>query len=601
MSSIQENIKSLTNMFMADKKRTKFKKYIDYIRFPFFKNFDHDLIVNFSYPITFLVGQNGSGKSSLLQALYGAPLGKSIASYWYTTALDPIKDLKQNRHCFIYSFITEHTKRKVEVLKERIQNKDKKTNKINPDYWEPARPKKKYKMDMFPSDADPRESSQTRWNLLKNEVLYMDFRYSLSAYDKYFYFGSKPSQGELNSKQDVIRKHAPRIKSTFDLGRLSSYYSRKASVPIQLSEYELEVIQDILGKQYLEAKITEHDFYDRKKGFAIRYKTNNIVYSEAYAGSGEIAVVKLIHDIYVADDNSLILLDEPETSLHPTAQKKLMNYVLEQCKRKKLQVVISTHSPDVIEGMPKEAIKILYENIDTGKVNVMENVYPENAFIHIGRTHSDKKVIVVEDSFAKLIIDKVLEINNDQELFEVKFFPGGASLIKQEIMLVYSKEDDGKHFVILDGDQTEPKKDISTLSDGDKNIENLGLLVKEVVGEKIKFNHDSGKPEQKEELMLKYLKYHHDCVFYLPKRIPEEIVWDGDVLKRADFDNEKKDEINGLSEYKDKLNRFAKYNFGADTADYQKKAFEYFLIRWLDKKNNDYKDIELIVDAIKNI
>jgi len=601
MNNIQENINSISKIFKADEKRKNFKKYIDYIRFPFFKNFNENLRVNFDYPVTFLVGQNGSGKSSLLQALYGTPSGKSIASYWYTTDLDPIKDLKDNRHCFIYSFLTEYSKKQVEVLKERIQNKDKKTKKINPDYWEPARPKMIYGMDKFPKNADARDSSKTRWNLLKNNVLYMDFRYSLSAYDKYFYFGSKPSQGELNRKQDVIRKYAPRIKSTFDHNRKSSYYSRSANVPVKLSAYELDVIQNILGKKYIEAKITEHDYYDRERGFAIRYKTNKSIYSEAYAGSGEIAVVNLIHDIYKSEDNSLVLLDEPETSLHPTAQKRLINFVLEQCKIKKLQVVISTHSPDIIEGMPKEAIKILYEHEDTGKVNIIENVYPENAFLHIGRSFSDKKVVVVEDVFAKLIVDKILEKNNDQGLFEVKYFPGGESLIKQEHMLVYSKEQDRRHFVFFDGDQKKSKIDIADLSDKDKEIESLESFVKKVVGEAIKFNHDSGRPEQKIDLMLKYLEYHHDCVFYLPKNIPEEIIWDDDVLERADLKGEEKEKIKKLSKYKEKFNLFAEYNSGNNTAQYQKSAFEYFLTRWIDKENADYIIIESMIDEIKKI
>ena len=138
MSSREENIRSISTMFEADGNRNVFKKYIDYIRFPFFKSFEPNLRVNFNFPITFLVGQNGSGKSSLLQALFGAPEGNSIASYWYNTALDPIKDLKNNRHCFIYSFKTEFTKTQVEVLKERIQDKDKNTQIINPDYWEPG-------------------------------------------------------------------------------------------------------------------------------------------------------------------------------------------------------------------------------------------------------------------------------------------------------------------------------------------------------------------------------------------------------------------------------------------------------------------------------
>ena len=41
----------------------------------------------------------------------------------------------------------------------------------------------------------------------------------------------------------------------------------------------------------------------------------------------------------------LLLLDEPETSLHPGAQVKLQRYILDQIKKKHLQVVISTHAP----------------------------------------------------------------------------------------------------------------------------------------------------------------------------------------------------------------------------------------------------------------
>jgi len=308
-----------------------------------------------------------------------------------------------------------------------------------------------------------------------------------------------------------------------------------------------------------------------------------------------------VHDIFTANDNCLVLLDEPETSLHPTAQKKLINFILEQCKNKKLQIIISTHSPDIIEGMPKESIKILYENIDTGKVNVIENVYPENAFLHIGRSFSNKKIIVVEDIFAKLIMNKILEKNNEKGLFEVKFFPGGESRVKHEHMLVYSKEDDYKHFVIFDGDQRSTKIDISKLSQIDKTVENLEVLVKNIVSEAIKFNHDSGRPEQKKELMLKYIKFHHDCVFYLPKKTPEEIIWDDKVLEKADLSDDQKLKIKGLNEYKAKFNYFAKYNFGNNTGQYQKSAFEYFLTRWINEQNNDYKLIQSMIDEIKQI
>ena len=112
-----------------------FKKYIEHIRYPKFRNLEPNTRINFDFPLTFLVGKNGGGKSSTLQSLYGCPLNKSLGSYWFSTALDPIKDLKKNRNCFIYGYkINGITK---EVLKQRAPRKS------NLDYWEPSKPIKK--------------------------------------------------------------------------------------------------------------------------------------------------------------------------------------------------------------------------------------------------------------------------------------------------------------------------------------------------------------------------------------------------------------------------------------------------------------------------
>ncbi len=593
-------LSEIKRMYENDSNRNIFKKFIEYIRFPFFKNFENNLKVNFLFPITFIVGPNGAGKSSLLHALYGAPEGKSVGEFWYTTDLDPIEDLKVSRHCFIYSYKTEFTKQNIEALKTRIRRKNKKTGKINPDYWEPSKPLIKYKMTKIPLDADPREASSDRWNQITKDVYYMDFRYSLSAYDKYFYLGIKPDTKTLKSKQDVIRKYASKLRKCFDENIPVSMKSRKSSRPILLGNDEIGVISDILGKEYTEIKSTEHSFYDRNKGFAIRYKTDKISYSEAYAGSGETAIVKLVHDLTNVENYSLVLLDEPETSLHPLAQKKLINFILEQIKNKKLQVVISTHSPDIIEGMPEETIKIFYEKHDTGKINIIENVSSENAFVYIGHTITDKKVIIVEDNLAKMIVEKVIEQKSDSELFEVKYFPGGESQIKQNEMTVYSKENNSKHFIAFDGDQKKEKIDISTLSDKDKEIDILAEKIKELVNEKIKFSFDSdASDEQKKDLMLKYIKYHHDNVFFLPKNIPEEIIWDNGVLEKTDLTKEQKDEIKTEEDIKKKFNLFAKYSFGGNTAEDQRAAYKHFLTRWIKKENSDYTEIKEIINNIK--
>lgn len=40
-----------------------FKNYIEYIRFPFYRNLESDSIITFDFPLTFFVGKNGGGKS----------------------------------------------------------------------------------------------------------------------------------------------------------------------------------------------------------------------------------------------------------------------------------------------------------------------------------------------------------------------------------------------------------------------------------------------------------------------------------------------------------------------------------------------------------
>jgi len=595
-----------TDLEVASRMRSRgvFKKFIEYIRFPHLKNFEDNLRINFNSPITFLVGPNGTGKSSILQALYGCPEGKSLGNYWFNTQLDPISD----KHFFIYSYITEKTNTQVEVIKQRVHDPS------NPDYWEPARPNKKFGMKEVPINADPDEAHKTRWKLLEREVLYLDFRYELSAYDKYFYFGERPNTVTMKTKQDLIRRYAARLAQSYSKNCETSFRSLKASKPISLGNEELKIISEILGKNYKEAKLLVHNYYKRMGGHSVYYKTkNNQNYSEAFAGSGEIAVVKLIHEIYNANNYTLVLLDEPETSLHPAAQKKLIKFLINQIVKKKLQVVVSTHSSDLIENMPKESIKVLYEREDNSKVDVIENVLPQEAFYHIGHSLSNKTQLIVEDKLAKLILERsILKYGGEAlaNLFEVKFFPGGETRLKLDFLPTYSRDGNKTHFIIFDGDMKVDKVEVGDLSDNQKNEEYLGQIITNILKmdcKRISFAQDSGRSEQKIEQMLSLIKFHKERVFYLPKSIPEKIIWSKKVLKKTDLSRKEKEEIlevledkeaNDTTIYKEVFRLVAKYMFDDETARGIEQAHNYFLRRWIKKDKKSNREINSIIETI---
>lgn len=74
-----------------------YEPYIRYIRFPEYKLLLEDTKIDFTFPFTALVGENGCNKTSVLQALYGTSGGNSVGNYWFETEVDHIHDTKKNR------------------------------------------------------------------------------------------------------------------------------------------------------------------------------------------------------------------------------------------------------------------------------------------------------------------------------------------------------------------------------------------------------------------------------------------------------------------------------------------------------------------------
>jgi len=53
--------------------------------------------------------------------------------------------------------------------------------------------------------------------------------------------------------------------------------------------------------------------------------------------------------LFKAQENSLVLLDEPEISLHVVWQKAFLRDIEEIIKLQKINIVIATHSPFIID------------------------------------------------------------------------------------------------------------------------------------------------------------------------------------------------------------------------------------------------------------
>ncbi|MGS0741695.1 AAA family ATPase [Glaciimonas sp. GG7] len=513
----------------------KLEPFIGHIRFPQYKNLAANTVVEFTYPITALVGANGTNKTSILRALYGAPGFNNLGNFWFSTSIDPIEETGERANCFIYGYWNATEKKIVEVIKARIK-KDK-----DPDYWEPSRPLISYGMEPLKKIAVgqsvPEGRSKTRWNAIKKNVVYLDFRAALSAYDKFFYHGelsSKPNTEK--NKKDFVRVRAPHLKRVLD-DCLTAFMYRKSDRIIEednrsLSAEEIKEISRILDRKYDEIKLVRHTFFNCD-AYTCQMRVSGLRYTEAFAGSGEFAVVRIVTSVLQAQDQSLILLDEPEVSLHPGAQDRLIDFLSSCVKKHHHQVVISTHSPAVVRKLPADAIKVLSMNSTSGKVVLSsQSALPEEAFFHLGEPVSDKITVLVEDILAAEIVRRSLIPAGEAaaNIFDIRYYPGGSQTLWSHYLPIYAGENRKRLFVLFDGDKrpTQEMPDPATISSAEVTM--LKTEIKRVSDADIEFHSDGGSGggnvEQQNDMRRNFMSWVRSHVSYLPGcQIPEEFVW----------------------------------------------------------------------------
>ncbi|MFA6063060.1 MAG: AAA family ATPase [Gallionella sp.] len=538
----------------------KLEPFVGHIRFPQYKNLTSDTRIDFTYPISALVGANGTNKSAILKALYGAPGYNNLGNFWFSTSIDPIEETGERPSCFIYGYWNAAQGKVVEVIKTRIKKEG------DPDYWEPSRPLVHYDMEAPPkleiNQPIPEDRLKTRWKTIRKDVVYIDFRAALSGFDKFFYHGelrSKPNTEK--NKKDFVRTRARHLKHALDTGITTLMYRRSERIINKenriLSTEEVNAISSILGRKYDEIKFIRHSLFNCD-AYTCQMKVAGLKYTEAFAGSGEFAVVRIVSSVLGAKPHSLILLDEPEVSLHPGAQDRLIDFLSDCVKKHKHQVVISTHSPAIVRKLPPDAIKVLVMDTASGKVKLpRQSALPEEAFFHLGEPISDKVTVLVEDELAEAIVRRALISSGEAvaKLFDVRFFPGGSQTLWGHYLPIFAAEKRARLLVLLDGDQrpADALRDPKTIPEAEVDL--LKVEIQRVAGVDIVFPSDGGKDggnvAQQNAMRRNFISWAKAHVDYLPgNHNPEAFVWEhmvADSLTKSIMDKDPKERFKILT------------------------------------------------------
>jgi len=302
--------------------------------------------VNFSYPITFLSGQNGSGKSTILAlaalAFHGVPghapfnckrwSGEGASQFGYYTFQD-----------FFYR---------------------------------------------GPGDPDV-SGVQITWEFSQVKPV------SISKQsDKWMRYERRPAR-------PVEFLGLTRAIPAIELPALRKQFGIAASMkPMPLGETALAHLQKVLGKVYPRAEVL-----NGARG-AIRRSGRADGYTSFNMGTGEDALISLLARLETVPAGALVIIEELETGLHPAAQRRAATALTEICLERKLQIIGSTHSHHVLDALPRQSRLLVVP--EGGTHRVVPAPTTRYALSEISEALQSELLVLCEDDFAVRLLSQAL-------------------------------------------------------------------------------------------------------------------------------------------------------------------------------------------------
>lgn len=192
---------------------------------------------------------------------------------------------------------------------------------------------------------------------------------------------------------------------------------------------------NILACQY-DAVTTKEVTYSKQNGDIVSVQRSGVEYSEAHMGFGEGRTQSLVVALEKLPDKSLVLVEEPETSLHPSAQYNLAKYLMSVAIRRGHQIFLTTHSEYLLNALPGASRLYLLRDAG-GSIRCLAGLSAAEARSLMTDGATKALTVLVEDECARAILRELLRRVDPGFLRTAGIYVGGDadSLAKTARML----------------------------------------------------------------------------------------------------------------------------------------------------------------------
>lgn len=238
------------------------------------------------------------------------------------------------------------------------------------------------------------------------------------------------------------------------LETLEQYDSKSLTVDL------LTVMKELIGKQIVSAeRIVDLEVQDISNLEYYRLKIDDgTIYDSYTMGSGEFYINQFLWGLDSLTEGSIIIIEELENFLHPEAQKKVLELIHKYSVTKKVQFILTTHSPTLIDHANINS-RILIKIDSESNIICMNDCSTWLAKDHLGSKVENKVEVLVEDEKAIQFFKAIISLKNPKMLKQLIITNGeGNSNIKKCIDVV-QKLESSTIIGIIDGDSEYDEKE----------------------------------------------------------------------------------------------------------------------------------------------
>ena len=312
------------------------------------------------------------------------------------------------------------------------------------------------------------------------------------------------------------------------LETLEQYDSKSLTVDL------LTVMKELIGKQIVSAeRIVDLEVQDISNLEYYRLKIDDgTIYDSYTMGSGEFYINQFLWGLDSLTEGSIIIIEELENFLHPEAQKKILELIHKYSAKKKVQFILTTHSPTLIDHININS-RILIKIDSESNIICINDCPTWLAKDHLGSKVESKVEVLVEDEKANRFFKTIISLNNPNMLKQLIITNGeGDSKIKTCIDIV-QKLESSSIIGIIDGDSEYDEMDNLLKLPGEVSPEELVMTYIIDNYDNVALKIDKSKEEVKTAFeSARTIKDHHEWFSNASSHLGEDFDFLWNILVR---------------------------------------------------------------------